>query len=39
MAIFENVTNYIDEHNEKFLNGEKLFSLDLNEHSAAVNYF
>jgi len=36
MCIFENITNLIDNHNEKFLNGDALFSLDLNEHSAAL---
>lgn len=36
MDVFEKVTELIDEHNEKFLNGDSTFSVDVNEHSALV---
>jgi hypothetical protein len=39
LAIFEKIANLIDEHNEKFTNGEVLFSMDLNPYSAAVRLF
>ena len=36
MRIFENLTNLIDKHNEKFKRGESLYAMELNPYSAAV---
>lgn len=37
LAAFEKNIDLIDKHNEKFLNGETTFTVDLNEHSALLD--